>query len=36
MGTGKSEEFLLQEDTYHYEWKPEGTDAADFMYSIVR
>ncbi|PVI08231.1 hypothetical protein DM02DRAFT_666191 [Periconia macrospinosa] len=23
MGTGQSEEFLLQDDTYHYEWKPE-------------
>jgi cleavage and polyadenylation specificity factor subunit 1 len=24
MGTGQSEEFLLQDDTYHYEWKSEG------------
>ncbi|KAF1959333.1 protein CFT1 [Byssothecium circinans] len=23
MGTGQTEEFLLQDDTYHYEWKPE-------------
>jgi hypothetical protein len=24
LGTGQSEEFMLQDDTYHYEWKPEG------------
>ncbi|PSN69708.1 protein CFT1 [Corynespora cassiicola Philippines] len=23
MGTGQSEEYMLQDDTYHYEWKPE-------------
>ncbi|KAF2636376.1 protein CFT1 [Massarina eburnea CBS 473.64] len=23
MGTGQTEDFLLQDDTYHYEWKPE-------------
>jgi cleavage and polyadenylation specificity factor subunit 1 len=25
LGTGQPEEFLLQDDTYHYEWKPEGS-----------
>lgn len=24
LGTGQSEEFMLQDDTYHWEWKPEG------------
>ncbi|KAF2682618.1 hypothetical protein K458DRAFT_369548 [Lentithecium fluviatile CBS 122367] len=23
LGTGQPEEFMLQDDTYHYEWKPE-------------
>lgn len=25
VGTGQKEEYMLQDDTYHYEWKPEGT-----------
>jgi cleavage and polyadenylation specificity factor subunit 1 len=24
LGTGEAEEFMLQDDTYHWEWKPEG------------
>ncbi|KAJ4287261.1 mRNA cleavage and polyadenylation factor subunit [Kalmusia sp. IMI 367209] len=24
IGTGQPEEYLLKDDTYHYEWKPEG------------
>lgn len=24
IGTEQLEEYLLQDDTYHYEWKPEG------------
>lgn len=26
VGTGQREEYMLQDDTYHYEWKPEGID----------
>jgi cleavage and polyadenylation specificity factor subunit 1 len=25
LGTGRPEEFMLQDDTYHYEWRPEGS-----------
>ena len=24
VGTGQKEEYMLKDDTYHYEWKPEG------------